>query len=248
MQPYVIRQGDYLHKIAHRFDFDADSVWNDPSNDDLRKLRPDPNLLFPGDLLHIPDQQDPPGHKLAVGTTNEFEAPDAPTATVTQTFVGTDPADYASRAFTVSELDQLTGLTTDADGKATFPVPVTLDAVTVVFTDTGETWRLRIGHMDPIDTLAGVFKRLQNLGCIGGNAVYDAETLSNNIDVIREGLRVLKDRYADDDDAGDSDDSDSSPDSTGPDGDGSDDDDQGLSDEGALDADTRNLLRDAHGC
>ena len=53
MQPYVIRQGDYLALLAYKFDFDADTVWGDPANSDLRKLRPNPNLLWPTDVLYI---------------------------------------------------------------------------------------------------------------------------------------------------------------------------------------------------
>jgi len=56
MQPYIIKQGDYLALLAYTFGFDANIVWNDPTNADLQKLRPDPNILFPGDVLNIPDQ------------------------------------------------------------------------------------------------------------------------------------------------------------------------------------------------
>ncbi len=59
MQPYVIRQGDFLLKLAHKFGFDADSVWSDPSNSALRTLRSDPNILSPGDILYIPTPPDP---------------------------------------------------------------------------------------------------------------------------------------------------------------------------------------------
>ncbi len=55
MQPYVIKQGDYLTALADRFDFDADSVWNDDANKDLRDLRDDPTILCAADVLYIPD-------------------------------------------------------------------------------------------------------------------------------------------------------------------------------------------------
>ena len=57
---YVIRQGDYLAKLAHRFGFDAGTVWGDPRNSELRSLRGDPNVLHPGDVLWIPEDEDPP--------------------------------------------------------------------------------------------------------------------------------------------------------------------------------------------
>jgi hypothetical protein len=54
MYPYVIKQGDYLAKIAHRFGFDAIAVWNDETNATLRTVRPNPNILYPGDVLYVP--------------------------------------------------------------------------------------------------------------------------------------------------------------------------------------------------
>jgi hypothetical protein len=35
----VIRKADYLAFLAHRFDFDADTVWNDGANAGIRTLR-----------------------------------------------------------------------------------------------------------------------------------------------------------------------------------------------------------------
>ncbi len=58
MQPYVIRQGDHLAHLAHKFGFDPQAVWQDGSNDELREARPDPNILCPGDVLYIPDPVD----------------------------------------------------------------------------------------------------------------------------------------------------------------------------------------------
>jgi hypothetical protein len=194
VQPYVIRQGDFLAKIAHQFDFDPDAVWNDSSNDDLRALRPNPNILLPGDLLYIPDQVDkqPVVHNLTTGATNTFISPSPPTIAVSHVLVGADPSTYASKAYTIKELDQLTGLETDGDGRVKFEAPVTLHAATVVFTDTGESWVFTLGGLNPINSLSGRFQRLQNLGYIASDIQYDADTPGNNYGVIRQGLRTLK--------------------------------------------------------
>ena len=37
MKPYVVKQGDYLLKIAHLAGFDADDVWGHAKNADLKK-------------------------------------------------------------------------------------------------------------------------------------------------------------------------------------------------------------------
>jgi hypothetical protein len=192
LQPYVIRQGDYLLSLAHQFGFDADTIWNDPANDALRKLRPNPNILLAGDQLYIPDQVDKKPVTLVTGQTNSFVSPDPPTVTITHQFVGNDPSAYATKAYSIQELAQLTGLQTDEDGVVTFEAPVTLDTATVVFTDTGESWALAIGNLDPIDTPVGIFERLQNLGHIDSTVQYDFESVANNLDVMRDGLRSFK--------------------------------------------------------
>jgi hypothetical protein len=87
VQPYVIRQGDFLLKLGFELGFDADTVWQDPSNADLRALRPDPNILFPGDVLYVSDPPTQPtaGASLTPGSTNTFVS-DTPTATGRKTF------------------------------------------------------------------------------------------------------------------------------------------------------------------
>ncbi len=78
MEPYVVRQGDHLAKLAYQFNFDANIVWNDPKNANLRQVRPNSNILSPGDVLYIPDQVPPALQNLAVGTTNTFVATPRP--------------------------------------------------------------------------------------------------------------------------------------------------------------------------
>jgi N-acetylmuramoyl-L-alanine amidase len=244
MQPYVICQGDYLAKLAYKFDFDADAVWNDPSNDDLRKLRPNPNIFLAGDILYIPDQVDkqPVVHTLVTGTTNSFVSPEPPTTTVTHKFVGDDSNTYASKAYTVKELDQLTGLTSDGDGVVTFQIPVTLDTVTVVFTDTGESWPLSVGDLDPINSRSGIFQRLQHLAYIDADVDYHATDPSELLGMMRSALLLLKADNGDDppaSDAGPSAPASSSNDSTDLTG--------GLSDDGTLDDETTSLLVTVYG-
>jgi hypothetical protein len=126
MEPYIVRDGDYLLKLAYQFGFDADTVWSDPANADLQTLRQDPNILFPGDILQIPDQNSPPPpQSVTTGTTNNFTAD---TQTTTITIQITDQS-FASQPYTVQELPELTGLTSGADGTVSMEAHVDVQAV-----------------------------------------------------------------------------------------------------------------------
>jgi hypothetical protein len=55
---YVVQQGDHLARIAKAFGFsDWHTIWSHPNNADLKKNRQNPNVLYPGDLLYLPDRQ-----------------------------------------------------------------------------------------------------------------------------------------------------------------------------------------------
>jgi hypothetical protein len=181
LKPYVICQGDYLSKLADQFGFDADAVWNDPQNADLKKLRPNPNILFPSDVLQVPGAAPTVTHDLTTGATNTFTR-NPPTVVITVKF--TDDS-LASQPYTVQELAELTGLTTDASGTLSFTAPVTLEIATVVFTASGTTCPINVGHLDPIDTLSGIFHRLRHLGFVDISDSVD-------LDTIRMALRDFK--------------------------------------------------------
>jgi hypothetical protein len=53
---YTVKQGDDMSSIATDFGFtDYLTVWNDPNNAALKAKRVNPNVLFPGDQVFIPD-------------------------------------------------------------------------------------------------------------------------------------------------------------------------------------------------
>jgi N-acetylmuramoyl-L-alanine amidase len=277
-QPYVVKQGEYLAQIAYEQDFDADSVWQDSANDEIRKLRPDPNILFGGDVLYVPDKTntDPKAHSLAIGSLNSFAAPPAPTAKLCIHFRSGSKAAHPSMAFVIEELEELTGLSTDGDGVATIQVPVSLAIATLRFVDTGDRYELAVGHIDPIDTLSGMAQRLTNMGFIPPDVSIDDQPLSAQVAIVRDGLRALRvvrnqptppsDAASDPGDAGSEDPHasdetevvvcESCSDSWSPDDQdpfegsesGGDGDDAGLTDEGTLTDEARKLLLDAYGC
>lgn len=52
---YTVQKHDCVLSIADRHGLFWETIWNHPENKDLREERQDPNILYPGDELFIPD-------------------------------------------------------------------------------------------------------------------------------------------------------------------------------------------------
>lgn len=60
---YTVKRGDNLTKIANRHGFrNWRAIYDHPSNALFKKARPNPNLIYPGDVLVIPDHTAPTAH------------------------------------------------------------------------------------------------------------------------------------------------------------------------------------------
>jgi hypothetical protein len=179
MEPYVVRQGDHLKAIAYCRGFDVEEVWNDPKNADLKTLRTSYNVLLPGDILYIPLT---PRKFLSVnvGEENVFVAT-IPRCKITHIFA-IDEEPLANLKFTVSpaSLDR-SPHTTDGDGTASFDVPVNTKEVRITF-ETGVSFVLAIGHLDPASSRSGCIQRLRHLGYLDPSGVQGEENSPQDSD------------------------------------------------------------------
>ena len=159
MQPYVIRQGDHLAKLGFTHGFDADKVWNDSKNAEIKAKRKKPSILHPGDIVQFPRARHE-GLVLTKGTTNSYTVT-IPKKTLRLVFKD-------ERLFTAAYV--ITGLgaplegTTDGGGVLTAQIPVHVREVHVAFTAAHVEYEVRVGDLDPIDETTGVRKRLEHLG------------------------------------------------------------------------------------
>jgi hypothetical protein len=181
MQPYVVRQGDYLAKIAARLGFDADSVWNAPDNDPLRAQGRTPNVLAPGDILYVPNDK-PAWRSLDVGQTNEYVA-GSPAVSLTMTFVDENGDPLANTECVYDGLRAVTAppAATDGAGSLQIQVPVDQEPFLLVFPSTQVSFMVRVGHVDPHTTAAGALQRLYNLG-YGGRSYFGPEAAAGDLE------------------------------------------------------------------
>src|SRR5438270_7345148 len=55
---YIVKQGDHVSSIAKDNGFpDYHIIWDHPNNAELKQKRQNPNVLFPGDHVFLPDRE-----------------------------------------------------------------------------------------------------------------------------------------------------------------------------------------------
>jgi LysM domain len=73
MPRHTVKQGECLSSIALRYGFnDWKIVYDDPNNEELRQKRPNPNVIFPGDKVFIPEKK-VRYEALGTGQTHQFQ-------------------------------------------------------------------------------------------------------------------------------------------------------------------------------
>jgi hypothetical protein len=162
VKPYVVKQGDYLEKVAFELGFDAETVWRDPGNDALRSKR-SPDLLQPGDVLHVPGDA-APSLELLHGTSNRYTA-EVPRVSVRLVFSDAN-GPLKNEPYSITGFHVPDGKTDDG-GVVKLSVPIIVREFTLLFTKRNVVHTVRVGDMDPIDEDSGVDKRLRHLGFLG---------------------------------------------------------------------------------
>lgn len=172
-QVHTVNQGECLSQIARDYGFDDwRTVYDASENAEFRRLRPNPNLIYPGDKIVIP-VFDPGSEGAATEKTNVFEVK------VGHTLLRIIVKDALDKAIagkkyrlTVGSLPPVEG-TTAGDGLIEQEIPV--DAKTgslEVFlhgkTDPPLLWSLLIGGLDPLEQVSGYQARLNNLAYDSG--------------------------------------------------------------------------------
>jgi N-acetylmuramoyl-L-alanine amidase len=170
---HVVKQGEHLSQIAKQYGFfDYRRIWDHPQNAALKALRQNPNVLFPGDRLHVPDKE----LKKETRPTGQRHVFRIPGSSLMLRFrVKTLDKEPAANVACELEVDGATvQLTANADGEVERRIPATARGGKLIVRDLGIEAPVQIGHLDPVDTLTGQIARLNNLGYnagpIGGGA------------------------------------------------------------------------------
>jgi len=168
MPIYTVAQGDCLSSIADAVGFaNWRTIYNDPQNAAFRNLRPDPNVIFPGDQLFIPDR-DPGEEPGATDLTHTFELKRSPVL-LRVVLLDEDHNPLGGIAYKLSMAGTVIEGKAGPDGVVEQTIqPSTCQATLSIKLarddETGYTWDLQLGALDPETTITGVQARLNNLG------------------------------------------------------------------------------------
>lgn len=172
MSTHIVVQGEHLSSIAKKYGFPSYKlIWDHPQNAALKKERQNPNVIFPGDKVFIPDAR-PKQLERTTGQSHRFVLKtDKLTLRLVLEDLYKEPIDNADCEITVE--GQVFKLKTDAKGKVEQEIAPDAHAATLTIKDprtpnNGVAIPIRIGEMDPVDKESGQKARLTNLGYFAG--------------------------------------------------------------------------------
>jgi hypothetical protein len=182
---YKVVQGDHLSSIAKAFGFsDYLTIWNDPNNAALQAQRVNPNVLYPGDSLFIPDKV-PTQYPRPTDQKHQF-VKNVPQLQLCLILEDIYEKPIANAACALQIGGTSSNVTTDGTGKLQQDIPPDTHSGTLVIQDPqtpfqGISIPIKIGNLDPVDEVSGQVARLNNLGYFPGDGT-DATALESAIE------------------------------------------------------------------
>ncbi len=174
---HTIQQGECINSIAFAHGLFPETVWNHADNAELKRLRGNPNVLFPGDVLVIPD---PRVRELSKPDKqrHRFRRKGVPAKFKVQVMRDGEP-----RAGVPYKLDaggSVQSGTTDSEGIVEAVISPAAGTATLVVgpEDDQEQYDFDLGTLDPVGEVTGAQARMKNLGIYHGEITgkLDEET------------------------------------------------------------------------
>jgi Putative peptidoglycan binding domain len=174
-ETHTVKQGEYLSSIALDFGFSHwQTIYNHPQNADFKKKRPNPDILFPGDQVFIPDKEEKK-ESCSTDQKHEFQLKGLK-AWLKIVLKDYDGKALAHQPYTLKVARLTLKGTTDGSGSLQQKIPIGIDTGELRLHKFNLTWNLRIGHLDPVHDegtntaiISGIQARLNNLGYHCGN-------------------------------------------------------------------------------
>lgn len=165
---HTVEQGEYLASIAQKYKItDYRTIYDHPQNAEFKRKRPNPNVIYPGDELFIPDRETKQESR-STEQRHRFRLK-IPQLLLRLIVKDGEGKPFANAAYTLKVQEQVYKGTTNAKGLLQQEIPIGAESAELILEKSGLTWPLLIGHLDPVDEedlkiITGVQARLNNLG------------------------------------------------------------------------------------
>jgi hypothetical protein len=174
---YNVAQGDCISSIAFRFGFLPDTIWTHWQNAELSSKRLDPNVLFPGDSIFIPDKT-LREENAATDQRHIYKRKGVPKKLKVRFLRNNTP--LANQNY-ILEIDGNSSQgATDGDGNLECSIVPNAHQAKVTFPNFNEDYSLDLGFLDPVDEVSGVKARLKSLGFYVGEVNGQMDEATRN--------------------------------------------------------------------
>jgi hypothetical protein len=191
---HVIIPGDHVVRLAYVYGHATiDAMWQHPENAELRQVRPDPGVLAPTDVVHVPDAPARVFDGLLTRREHTLMV-ELPLPTLRLVLLRPGGIPYAAHACTADFDDARTRSVADSEGTVTLELGPFTNAVALAFDR--HAVELAIAQLQPVEATAGWHARLENLGYqpgpLHGDTPADAYAVRSAIEELQcdHGLTV----------------------------------------------------------
>jgi hypothetical protein len=182
---HTVVQGEHLSGIANKYGFSSyKTIWDHGQNAELKNQRKNPNVIFPGDRVFIPDK----GEKKYSRNTEKRHPFKVKTEKLKLRLILEDIYEkpIANAKVELSIDNEEYKLTTDGQGKIEQEIKPTDEHGFLTIKDTQTAINeililIKIGNLDPVDKISGQEARLNNLGYFAGP--LDGKSESENTEM-----------------------------------------------------------------
>lgn len=172
---YEVKEGDCLASIAAAFGLGPAALWADQGNAALRRQREDPNVLRPGDVLHIPERR-PQTQPAATEARHRYVRIGTPA--LFRVVVCELDVPITGEAYELDVDGTLFDGVTGDDGTVEHWISPLARRATLTLHARDLRYEISLGALEPANSLRGAQQRLNNLGLGCGAEDGDAGPLT----------------------------------------------------------------------
>ena len=172
---HTVSQGECFSSLAYKYGFENyRSIFDHPENEELKKTRQNPNILYPNDVVYIPETD----LKEYDGATDQKHTFILMHEKVMFRVAVKDENDkpFANTRYELHIEKEVFEGKTDGEGKIEQEIKANENNGKIILYVKDEDGNeiigvlpLEFGHLDPVHEISGVQKRLNNLGFECGN-------------------------------------------------------------------------------